>query len=409
MNEKIGSEHLSILNVSHNYYVAGGSDRCFLELEKLLVSEGHRVVPYCAASQQNLDTPYKHYFPRGSSNKKPTLSDALRFIYSHDARKNLMALLGDEKIDVAHLHIYYGKLTASILRPLKERGIPIVQSLHEYKLLCPVYTCISDDQICQQCAGKNFWHVQRKRCNRGSIARSSISMVESYVSKYLGAQTAIDHFIGVSKFMTGKMVEMGIPEEKISTIYNYVELSQFRPAVGPGNYLLYFGRLEKVKGVFTLLDAMALLPDARLVIAGSGKEEQAVRSYIAKHDLHNVNLAGFVGGEDLHDLIRGAICTVIPSEWYENCPMSVLESFALSRPVVGARIGGIPELIDHEIDGLIFEPGDACALASCLQTLVEDPEKAENYGNQGRIKVGYKFSAEHYYGKLLDVYRKVLN
>jgi len=379
-----------------------------MELEQLLAAKGHRVIPYCAASPRNQETSFKHYFPRSISAETASLADAARFVYSADARRNMDSLLSAEKIDLAHLHIYYGKLTASIFKPLKDRNIPIVQSLHEYKLLCPVYTCVSGETICERCAGQYFWHVAAKRCNRGSFLRSVLSATESYVSKKLGAATAVDHFIGVSGFMTRKMVEMGIPEDKISTIHNFIDVDEYIPAEGPGKYLLYFGRLEKVKGVFTLLSAMEYLPDIELIIAGSGNAEAAMKSQIAERNLSNVSFAGFLDGDELHSLVRGAVCTVIPSEWYENCPMSILESFALGRPVVGSRIGGIPELINDGLDGILFQPENVQSLVEALALFIEDTGYAEQCGKKGRIKVKSDFSHDGHYKRLIEVYEKVL-
>ncbi|MBT8421960.1 MAG: glycosyltransferase, partial [Gammaproteobacteria bacterium] len=351
---------------------------------------------------------YARYFPRTANSENPTPADAFRFIYSRSAHRNISQLLSEQQPDIAHLHIYYGKLTASILPPLTDSGVPVVQTLHEYKLLCPVYTCVRDERICEDCGGKQFWKATAHRCNRGSLVRSLASSIESYTSNLLGNRDRIDHFIGVSHFMTEKMRSIGIPEDKLSTVHNFVDTSRHEAARAEGDYLLYFGRLEATKGLFTLLEALRETPGLRCIIAGSGPALDSLRATAERYGLTNVEFPGFISGEKLHDLVRGSICTILPSEWYENCPMSVLESLALGRPVIGARIGGIPELINDGIDGLLVEPGNAAQLAAALCELGENPAAAARMGAAGREKVQREFSPDVHYAKIQAVYDRVL-
>ena len=407
-NQLSGAGQLSILHVSHNNFVEGGSDRYFLELSDLLRQNGNQVIPFCAADERNLESPWSKYFPKTVLNRKyPEPGELVRCIYSVSARKQIRRLLTDEDFDIAHLHIYYGKQTASILKPLREHGIPIVQSLHEYKLLCPVYTMVSQDKICEACEGKYFYRALPKRCNRDSYARTLLSVIQNYVAAWLGAVDDIDHFIGVSHFMSNKMIEHGVPSEKVSTVHNFIDSTRYEAARGTGKGVLYFGRLEKLKGIYTLLEAMMALPGVECVIAGDGNERGLIERFIAEKGIENVRLVGFVGGNALHDLIRDSICTVIPSEWYENCPMSVLESMALGRPVIGAEIGGIPELIDHGCDGLLFKPGDIAGLTEAISSLAGDTERAAAMGLEGRRKMERQFNKDLHYERIRNVYAKV--
>ncbi len=398
----------SVLHGSHHYYVAGGSDRYFLELEQLLTANGHAVMPFCAADPRNLPSRYEQYFPKALDTGAPRVTDIGRYIWSRAARKSIKRLITEQRPDLAHLHIYYGKLTSSILGPLRQQGIPVVQTLHEYKLLCPVYTCIRDADICEACAGKHFWKAARYRCNRGSTARSVASALEAYVSRAAGADD-IDHFIGVSRFMTDKMQQIGIPADRISTVHNFVDTTRFAAATAPGSYVLYFGRLERTKGLFTLLDALREHPDLRCVIAGTGPASTELQRVAEDYGLANVEFPGFVSGTALHELVRGATCTVLPSEWYENCPMSLLESLAFARPVIGARIGGIPELIEHEQDGLLFDPGNAEQLAEALARIGRNAVTAVEMGMAGLEKVRRDFSPAVHYEQISAIYTKLLN
>jgi glycosyltransferase involved in cell wall biosynthesis len=399
---------LSILHVSHNHHIDGGSDRYFFQLNDLLVQQGHKVVPFCAADPRNLESPYSGFFPKTVDPESSSLSNMARYIFSRSARESINRLLCDETFDIAHLHIYYGKLTGSILKPLKERGMPIVQTLHEYKLLCPVYTMIANGKVCEDCVTGQLWRALPKRCNKNSFAKTLLTVIESYAFSWLGALETIDHFIGVSQFISDKMIEHGLPEDKITTIHNFIDSSRYRPAKDPGDYVLYFGRLERVKGIFTLLDAMKVVPHVECVIAGNGGERREIERYLETNDIHNVRLVGFVHGNALQDLIRGSLCTVIPSEWYENCPMSVLESLALARPVIGTVIGGIPELISHNSDGLLIQPGDAEALADSILRFAGDPAISVAMGAAGRRKIETCFNERDHYEKLYGIYHRLV-
>ncbi len=398
----------TILNVSQNHYVRGGSDRYFFMLAELLKKHGHQVIPFTAASAKNEPSEWEHYFPRGADFEQPGVGDLLRFLYSRDAVKSIRRLLNDTEIDLAHFHIYYGKLTTSILDRLKKAGIPLIQTLHDYKLTCPVYSHLSNDEICEACAGKHFWRALPKRCNRGSLARTALSVTESYVSQMLGAVSKFDHFISVSHFLRKKMMSHGIPEDKISTVHNFVDVSDITPSFDRGNYVLYFGRVHRSKGILTLIAAAAPLKHVPLYIVGDGEAVPEAQRMLEQKGCEHIHLLGFKQGDELRELILNSICTVLPSELYENCPMSVLEAYAYGKPVIGADIGGIPELIDDEVDGFLVPSGGTEALRNKLLWMSEHKDEAVEMGRAGRRKMETEFNADIHYQKIMDVYQQFL-
>ncbi len=396
----------TILNVSQNYHVRGGSDRYFFTLAELLQKHGHRVIPFTAANPNNEPSEWEHYFPRGADFVHPGAGDLLRFLYSHDAVKSIRRLLKNTNIDLAHFHIYYGKLTASILEVLKRDGIPLIQTLHEYKLTCPVYSHLSNDQICEACEGKHFWRALPKRCNRGSLARTALSVTESYISKMLGAVKKFDHFISVSHFLRKKAISHGIPEDKISTVHNFVDVSDITPNFSIGNYVLYFGRVHQSKGILTLVKAAVPLTHVPIYIVGDGEAMPEVQHIIEQNGCQHIHLLGFKQGDALRELITNSICTVLPSEWYENCPMSVLESYAYGKPVIGADIGGIPELIVDGVDGFLVPSGKQETLRERLLWMFEHKNDAAEMGRIGRYKMETEFNADIHYEKIMNVYKQ---
>lgn len=397
----------TILNVSQNYFIQGGSDAYYFMLESLLTEHGHRVVPFAARHPGNLRNQWEDRFPRGADFIHPGILDLFMFLYSLPARKAIIRLINDIKIDIAHFHIYYGKITASVLTPLKKAGIPLVQTLHEYKLLCPVYTLVRHGRICEDCAGRHFWKAAYYCCNRHSLARSLLSACESYVSRAVGSMDKIDHFIAVSDFIRTRMIDHGLHPDKITTIHNFVDTKRFHAGYATGQHFLYFGRLERLKGLYTLLRAAALIPKTPMIVAGTGPEKENLERWVKCTGLKHIRFVGFQTGQALHDLIRNSICTILPSQWYENCPVSVLESFALGTPVIGTDMGGIPELIRHGQDGWIVPSQNVESLATAMQWMEEHHKAAAEMGRSGRKKVETQFRPDLHYRKLLNVYQRL--
>lgn len=395
-----------VLNAGQNYRITGGSDRYMLALGGLLESRGHQVVPFAAAHPDNLPTPWQPYFPPQVDFVRPSARDLLRYVYSASAADAMRRLLGSVKVDVAHLHIYYGQLTAAILRPLREAGVPVVQTLHEYKLVCPTYALQAHGRPCQACEGRHFWRAVQQRCNRGSLARSALSAVEAYVSRALGALDGVQHFIAVSDFLRNKVIELGVPAHKVTRLHNFVSCAGVQPACEPGGYFLYLGRLERNKGIFTLLDAVAPLTEMPLVIAGDGSERAALAVAVEQRGLAHVRVVGFQRGQELEALVRGSICTVAPSEWYETFGLTLTESFVHGRPVVASAIGGMPEVVSDGTDGWLFPPGDVEALRERLRWMWAHRAEAVAMGHAGREKVETRFSPERHYEGLMSIYQR---
>ena len=402
------SSKLKILNISQNHYVRGGSDGYFFSLAKLLEKKGHKVIPFASAQEKNISTVWSEYFPKPVDFHRPGIKDLFRYVHSTSASKSIGRLIDDESPDLAHLHIYYGQITGSIIGQLRKKGIPIVQTLHEYKLVCPTSALIDHGKPCEACQGNRFWHATARRCNRGSLARSALSSVESYWSYLLGSVSKIDHFLAVSNFVRDKVIALGVPAEKITTVHNFVEIDSYEAKAIPGSYILYFGRLERIKGIFTLLNAMANIRSVRLLIVGDGNDRSEIERSVNERQLSNVTLLGFKQGLELQNLIRGSICTVSPSEWNEPFGLTLIESFALGRPVICSRMGGMPEIVDDCVTGFVVPPGDSVALGDRIQWMANNPKLAVEMGARGRKKVEIFFAPELHYQNISAVYEKVM-
>lgn len=232
-------------------------------------------------------------------------------------------------------------------------------------------------------------------------------MMESYVSHFLGAERAVDKFICVSAYQRDLFVSQGIPQDKLITVPNFVAKDKFSNTSGDGDCVLFFGRVERTKGVFELIEAAALLPTIPFKIAGQGEALSMVADKVQKRRLSNVHLLGHLGEQQLGNAVADARLVVVPSLWPETFGLTTLEAFAKGRPVIASSVGGIPEVISDGIDGLLVAAGDVVDLAAAIEALWADPSRARTMGKFGKEKAKLEFSAEKHLERVLSVYRQV--
>lgn len=401
---------MNILSVNKYHRSKGGSETIFLGEMALLREVGHGVVPFCMEEPESLPSEYQSFFVNNVDYEKPGLANKIiassKVLYSFDARQKISALLEAKDVDVAHLHLFQHQISPSIFAPLRKRGIPIVATLHDLKPICGNYKMYVKGAICERCKGGKHYHLLKNRCNKGSFSGSLVNTVEMYLHKWAGFYDQIDMFIAVSKFYRDKMIEFGFPEEKLAYLPSFVSAREVVTCEREP-YVLYFGRLSEEKGVDLFIEAAAKSPATVHRIAGTGPEEASLKQQVNALGLSNVRFEGFQTGEALRALIGGALAVVVPSRWYENSPLTVLEAFEQARPVIGADIGGIPELIEEQVDGLIFEAGNAIDLAKKIAWITNDTPAAAAMGLRGREKVVRRFGPERHLSDLLAIYRSV--
>ncbi|MGV0817250.1 glycosyltransferase family 4 protein [Martelella sp. AMO21009] len=393
---------MHILQINNNHRITGGSDRLYLNTGRILEAAGHAVSYFSARSDRDIDCADSKFFCNAVDTKNASFHDVTRFLFNADARAMLNRMLeAKRRVDLAHLHIYYGRLTASILQPLKRRGIPVIQSLHEYKLVCPVYTLERDGRVCEACINGTTANCIRYRCRDKSLHKSALLWLEHNLSRLQGSSQSIDRFICVSDFQREMFIRAGIHAHKLTTLHNFVDLRAVLPQRNRprGDYLLYFGRIEKLKGVPTLLEAVAGTA-IRLKIAGIGSWSAELREKI--RGMPNVEYLEFVSGEPLKELVAQARAVVVPSEWYETFGLTALEAKAAGTPVIASRIGGLTEVVREGQDGFLFEPGNVGSLKNALKALQNADIAA--MANAARQDAASRFSPESYLARLLDIY-----
>ena len=404
---------MQVLLANKFFFEKGGAEKSLFETARLLQAHGHGTRFFAMQHARNLPCADARHFVSEvdyeDRSLRMRLKSGARMLYSLEAARKLAGLLDDARIDIAHLNNIYHQLSPSILRTLRRRGVPMVMSLRDYKVVCGSYQMLAADRPCEACRGGHHLQATLKRCVKDSLAASVLTTVEMTLHhRVLGLYGLVDVFISPSAFLKDKVREMGFPGEVVH-LPNFVGgLEQVLPQYGSAApRLVYSGRLGREKGLATLVRAVKGLP-LHLEIIGEGPERRPLEALVRQEGLDNVAFAGYLSGDALQERVRAATAVVVPSQWYENNPRSVIEAFALGKPVIGARIGGIPELVRHGDTGLSFTPGDVQALRGCIDELLTHPARAAEMGRRGRALVETELSPGRHYAALMQVYERAI-
>jgi glycosyltransferase involved in cell wall biosynthesis len=398
-----------LLSINIYHYRRGGADCVYLDHAALMEGLGWDNAFFSMHHPNNLPSAWSDYFIEEIQyGHEYSLSEkivkATKVVYSFEAQRRLRRLIQDFRPDIAHMHNIYHHLSPSILPVLKKAGIPSVMTAHDLKIVCPNNKMLTQRGVCERCKVGKYYQVVLNHCVQNSLAASSIIMIESYLHRWLDSyRRNIDRIVVPSRFFIDKFVEWGWSRSLFTYVPNFVDAGSFRPEFEPGKYFVYFGRLSFEKGVATLIRAAAAA-GVPLRLVGTGPAENELRT-LARDLGGPVEFVGYRTGADLHDIVRSSRAAVLPSEWYENAPISILESFALGKPAVGARIGGIPEMVRRDESGWQFRSGDVEELAGVLAEVAAtaDPVVAE-LGRNARRLIEAEFNRDRYVRAMLEVY-----
>ncbi len=362
---------MRVLLVNKFYYPRGGDCVVVMNTEKLLCDNGAEVQVFAMNYPQNLPAHYESRFPSqvsfggGLGKQWQALK---RTLGMGDVRECFNAVLDDFKPDVVHLHNVHSYLSPVVGELAHERGIRVVWTLHDYKLLCPRYDCLLGGKPCEKCFTGAKHNVLAHKCMKGSLPASGVAWLEALKWNRRRLEENTDMFLCPSEFMATKMVAGGFAREKVSVLNNFldpVKLQRYQAIDNNSlreDYYCFVGRLSSEKGIEDLLDVASRLP-YRLKVAGSGTLEPAMRIKFA--DKTNIEFLGMLDATDVAQLLARARFSIVPSQWYENNPLSVVESLCAGTPVAGSDMGGIPELIDSS-NGIVFQPFDKESLTTAI-------------------------------------------
>lgn len=407
---------MRILQINNFEAIGGGSDRVYQLNTRMLLDRGHEVATLACGELSFDDRKHSILLKRnGYIERSPlkTLKNVKDFIYREEAATAIQRLLREFRPEVAHLHIFYGQLSNAVLKALSQAKVPTVMTVHEYRMLCPVSTLYNERRgVCERCAHGNHLHAVLGRCNRGSVLASSLSALEAWTrDRHYRYTEHIDHFFMVSKFCRDKHVQYQ-PEiaQKSSVLYNFVSNKDIATApqeLASSAPYLYCGRLSSEKGLALLCEAFAQRPTLSLRIAGGGPLADELASRYGQ--LPNIRFLGKLDGVALKKELREAKYSIAPSEWYENNPMAILESFAQGTPVLGAAIGGIPELVIEGRTGSLFEPSDLGSLLQALDRAANASASARmEQGRQAIALIQERHDEKAHYQHLTEAYMKAV-
>ncbi len=402
---------MQVLLANKFLFEKGGAEKAMFQTAALLRRHGHGTRFFGMAHPRNLPDPdARHRVSPVDYEDRRTwmrLKSAARMLYSWQAARRLDALLAGAAIDLAHLHNIYHQLSPSILRTLRRRGIPTVMTLHDYKVVCGSYQMLAQGRPCEACAGGRHVQATLRRCVKDSLAASLLTTLEMTLHhQVLDLYGLVDVFIAPSAFLRDKVRQMGF-DRPVVHLPNFVGVlpdpERLSATAAAPSRLVYVGRLGREKGLATLLDAVRGLP-VKLRIVGEGPMREPLQALARSRAIANVDFTGHLSGQALQREVAQAMAVVVPSEWYENNPLAVIEAFALGKPVIGARIGGIPELVRHQDTGLLFTSGDAQDLAAQIEALLSRPADAQAMGRRARRLVETELSPERHHAGLMAIY-----
>lgn len=383
----------------HNYYQQrGGEDVVYEQERKLLESHGHQVVAYERNNSELLD-----------HSVLERLVTPLKTIWARDTYHEILDLVRKERPQIAHVHNTFVQISPSVFAACREVGVPVVQTLHNFRLMCPAATLFRDGKVCEDCLESGLWQGVRHACYRGSFAATAA--IALMLTVHRTARTwsdGVTGYIALTEFSRRKFVEAGLPREKIHVKPNFVA-----PDPGPkeefGDCAVYVGRLSPEKGVKTLLQAWRQLRTSiPLQIIGEGPVRRELEQMVSECNLTNIVFTGRLSSNETRSRIRRARLLVLPSECYENFPMSVVEAFASGTPVVCSRLGAMQEIVNDSSNGLHFAPGKPEDLARALEWAWSNPQPLQALGKAARRDYEQKYTAEHNYSELMAIYQRVM-
>lgn len=408
---------MNVLLAHKFFHLVGGTEIYFQNLADILERHGHKTFPFSVQHPKNPPSEFQDYFlapldlrSTGTGYKVQHLGRILsRTLYSIEARKKIGALIDKTQPDIAHLQMIENHISPSIIDELRSRDIPIVQSVNTYKHTCTSYRHYLQDkhQICEQCIGGRHYHAMLNRCVKGSLFASTLGMLEMYLHHpILKIYRQVDRFIVPNRFLQSKLLEAGYAEDQVVRLRNPFDLSQVTASENPGDFILYFGRIEVEKGVMQLVRAMKQLPNDRLVVVGDGADSETCQNWARAEGLSNIEFVGPKWGDELTPYLSRCSLVVVPSLWHEPSPYVIYQALGSGKPVVGSRIGGIPDLITEET-GLLANPGDVDDLAEAIGSISRDQARLRRMGQAARAWAEHKLDPEKYYHKVAELYQSI--
>ncbi len=387
--------------ICHNFYQSkGGEAQTVFREKELLEKKGNSVILFTKDNKEinnyGLVQKIKFFFD---------------IFFSFKTYREIKRIIERQRPDLAHIHNVFPLISPSVYYALKKMKIPVVQTVHNYRFLCPNGLFLNNDgKICERCKNGNFFNAIMRKCYRNSYLQTlGMAFTLCLHHKLKTFTNKIDVFIAPSNFLKKKLIESGMPKKKIIVKPHFIRCEKIKPSYEFDNYVVYMGRLSREKGLSTLLRAWKGMPNFTLRIMGDGPIRSELESFVIQKEITNVEFLRFIKGPKRFEVLKKAMFMIFPSEGYETFAYAIIESFACGTPVIASRIGAITELIEEGIVGFLFEPGNANDLLQKISMLIENKELLLKMRHNA-----WKLAEEHFsenigYENIMEVYQKARN
>lgn len=405
---------MKVLLVNKFHYLKGGSETYYFALAELLRNAGHEVIFFSMKDEKNIYSEQEEYFVSNVDLNVKNISKIIKKVnifYSFEAKRKIRELLKKEKPDIVHIGLAHKQITLSIIDAIKAEKIPIVFSVHDLIFVAPCYTMLAKDGTCEECIEIGVRQCIKKKCIKDSKLKSIMAFLENKFISIKKLYNKVDLFLTECEFYEDILKKSNFKTRKIMTLPNFLPISKtFEKCKTNGEYFLYFGRFSKEKGIITLLKAYKSSGiTTPLYLVGGGPEEVNIRNYIEENKLYSVKLLGYVYGREMEEVLKKAKAIIVPSEWYENCPYTIIESMSKSKIVIASNIAGLKELINDNKTGFLFKVGDIDDLSRKIKIV-------DNLSGEEQIKMrdsiynfaNEKFNANKYLEKLINIYNDLI-
>lgn len=383
--------------IVHNYYkVPGGEDSVVRNEGKLLRDNGHKVVIY---SRDN------HEIDKKNILKKIMLP--FESVFSIKTYREIKEIIKREKIEIVHVHNTLPLISSSVYYAAKNCGVPVVQTLHNFRLLCPGATFTKGNIICEECLEKGLMCAVKSRCYRKSFIQTIVLVLNLVFHRIIGTYKKVDAFISLTEFNKKKFIGL-LPEDKIFVKPNFVNQNYLENSDNEEKgYFLFLGRIDEIKGIDLLLESWKDIKDVKLLIVGKGPYEEKAKEYVRVNNMNNIEFLGYKDKHEVLEIISKAIALIIPSQCYEGFPMTIVESFSLSVPVIASDIGNLSTIIKDGNNGLLFKYNSYKELSKKINDLLYNKELRSDLANGAKNDFNNKYNEVINYKILTDIYNSI--
>lgn len=399
---------MKILLVNKFHYLNGGSEKYYFELGKLLKKHGNEVAYFSMEDDRNIRTGDKEFFVKKIDLNYGSKLKALDVIYSKDNYKKMEEAIKEFRPDVIHFNNFQRQLSASVVEAGWNAKIPMIFTAHDMEAVCPNKDMLYNGRICDDCITKGYMSCIKKKCIKNSKLKSILGVIEMKYYKLHSIYEKFNYIVSPSEFMKKCLLNGGVKNQNIEVIHNFSNATNCNNEIN-GDYIFYFGRISKEKGIFNLIGAVKKCDEVKLLIAGTGPEEEKIKKYIKENKMESrVVLLGYLNQDEIRERIEKCRFVVIPSIWYENCPYSIIETLEIGKPIIASEIGGIPEIVENEKNGLLYRYDSVDDLADKINELYYNQEKINKMKEASKNKFKMEHTEDVYYQKIMKIYKNAI-